>query len=83
MNNLDPEVAEKPDELIVMWGGQSRAHWESFDAIVRSLQELENVRHCWCNQASPSESFAHTSCAARADCEFGSRRSVGQLGIFP
>src|SRR5438309_9468612 len=43
MNNLDREVAEKPDELIVYGGaGKAARNWESFDAIVRSLQELEN-----------------------------------------
>src|SRR5881227_3157653 len=43
MNNLDPEVAEKPDELIVYGGaGKAARNWESFDAIVRSLQNLEN-----------------------------------------
>ena len=43
MNNLDPEVAEKPDQLIV-YGGTGRAarDWPSFHAIVRSLRELEN-----------------------------------------
>src|SRR5437867_12465297 len=43
MNNLDPEVAEKPDELIV-YGGRGRAarNWPAFDAIVRSLRSLEN-----------------------------------------
>src|SRR5881394_3517603 len=43
MNNLDPEVAENPDQLIV-YGGTGRAarSWEAFDAIVRSLRELEN-----------------------------------------
>src|SRR5260370_10209007 len=42
MNNLDPEVAEHPDELIV-YGGSGRAarSWDAFDAIVRSLRELE------------------------------------------
>ena len=41
MNNLDPEVAEKPDELIV-YGGTGRAarSWDAFDAIVRSLRAL-------------------------------------------
>jgi urocanate hydratase len=41
MNNLDPEVAENPDELVV-YGGRGRAarSWEAFDAIVRSLREL-------------------------------------------
>jgi urocanate hydratase len=43
LNNLDPEVAEKPDELIV-YGGRGRAarSWDAFDAIVKSLRELEN-----------------------------------------
>ncbi len=43
MNNLDPEVAEKPDELIVYGGsGKAARNWECFDAIVRALRELEN-----------------------------------------
>jgi len=43
MNNLDPDVAEKPDELII-YGGRGRAarNWDCFDAIVKSLRELEN-----------------------------------------
>ena len=43
MNNLDPEVAEDPDRLVV-YGGTGRAarSWDAFDAIVRSLRELEN-----------------------------------------
>jgi urocanate hydratase len=41
MNNLDPEVAEHPDQLVV-YGGSGRAarSWPAFDAIVRSLQDL-------------------------------------------
>ena len=43
MNNLDPEVAEKPDELIVYGGsGKAARNWECFDAIVKCLRELEN-----------------------------------------
>jgi urocanate hydratase len=43
MNNLDPDVAEKPDELIVYGGtGKAARDWKSFDAIVRSLRDLEN-----------------------------------------
>src|SRR5881275_373037 len=43
MNNLDPEVAENPDQLVV-YGGTGRAarSWEAFDAIVRALRELED-----------------------------------------
>jgi urocanate hydratase len=42
MNNLDPEVAEHPDQLIV-YGGSGRAarSWEAFDAIVAALRDLE------------------------------------------
>jgi urocanate hydratase len=42
MNNLDPEVAEHPDQLIV-YGGSGRAarSWDAFDGIVRSLEDLE------------------------------------------
>jgi urocanate hydratase len=41
MNNLDPEVAERPDDLVV-YGGTGRAarSWDAFDAIVQSLREL-------------------------------------------
>lgn len=43
MNNLDPEVAENPDELVVYGGiGKAARNWESFDAIVRTLKELDN-----------------------------------------
>jgi urocanate hydratase len=43
MNNLDPEVAERPDDLVI-YGGSGRAarSWAAFDAIIRSLQELED-----------------------------------------
>lgn len=43
MNNLNPDVAERPDDLVVYGGiGKAARNWESFDAIVRSLKELEN-----------------------------------------
>ncbi len=43
MNNLDPEVAEKPDELIVYGGaGKAARNWACFEAIVRELRALEN-----------------------------------------
>jgi len=41
MNNLDPEVAERPDDLVVYGGrGKAARTWEAFDAIVRSLESL-------------------------------------------
>ncbi len=43
MNNLDPEVAERPQDLVV-YGGNGRAarSWDAFDAIVRTLRRLKN-----------------------------------------
>ena len=43
MNNLDPDVAERPEELVVYGGrGKAARNWECFEAIVRTLRELEN-----------------------------------------
>jgi urocanate hydratase len=42
LNNLDPEVAERPDELVVYGGtGKAARNWNAFDAIVRELRALE------------------------------------------
>ncbi|HEV2361468.1 MAG TPA: urocanate hydratase, partial [Acidimicrobiales bacterium] len=43
MNNLDPEVAERPDDLVV-YGGSGRAarSWDAFDRIVATLRDLED-----------------------------------------
>ena len=42
MNNLDPEVAEKPHELVVYGGiGRAARDWESFDRMVAALRDLE------------------------------------------
>src|SRR5258707_7396177 len=43
MNNLDPEVGEKPSELVVYGGiGRAARDWESFDRIVATLKRLES-----------------------------------------
>ncbi len=43
MNNLDPDVAERPDDLVVYGGsGKAARNWQAFDAIVRSLKSLEH-----------------------------------------
>ncbi|WP_339165139.1 urocanate hydratase [Siminovitchia sp. FSL W7-1587] len=43
MNNLDPDVAENPDELVVYGGiGKAARSWDCFDALVKSLKKLEN-----------------------------------------
>lgn len=43
MNNLDPEVAERPDDLVVYGGtGKAARSWEAYDAIIRTLEGLES-----------------------------------------
>ena len=62
-NNLDPEVAEHPDDLVV-YGGTGRAArgWDAFDAIVRTLTDAaRRTRRCWCSRASRSGCCAPTS----------------------
>jgi urocanate hydratase len=46
-NNLDPEVAENPDELVVYGGiGKAARNWPCFDAILHSLRKLHLTRRC-------------------------------------
>src|ERR1700688_1893486 len=43
MNNLDPEVAERPEDLVVYGGrGQAARSWEAFEAILETLKNLED-----------------------------------------
>jgi urocanate hydratase len=43
MNNLDPQVGERPEDLVVYGGiGKAARNWDSYDAIIHSLKELEN-----------------------------------------
>src|ERR1043166_7249582 len=58
MNNLDPDVAENPDQLII-YGGTGRAarSWDAFDAIIRSLQELENDESLLVQSGKPIGKF--------------------------
>jgi urocanate hydratase len=58
MNNLDPEVAENPDQLVV-YGGTGRAarSWEAFDSIVTSLRELGNDESLLVQSGKPIGKF--------------------------
>ncbi|MQL52278.1 urocanate hydratase [Desulfofundulus thermobenzoicus] len=66
MNNLDPEVGERPDDLIV-YGGRGRAarSWEAYDAIVRTLLELENDETLLVQSGKPVAVFRTTKAAPR------------------
>ena len=62
MNNLDPEVAEHPEQLIV-YGGSGRAarSWDAYAAIITALQDLKATRPSWSSPASPSGSCGRTN----------------------
>ena len=66
MNNLDPDVAEDPDNLIV-YGGTGRAarSWEAFDAIVAELRRLENDETLLVASGKPVGVFRTTTDAPR------------------
>ena len=83
MNNLDPDVAERPDDLVV-YGGSGRAarDWDSFDRIVTTLRDWRRIRRCWCSPASRSVCFARMGRAARADRQFQFGAALGDLGHF-
>jgi urocanate hydratase len=67
MNNLDPEVAEDPDNLIVYGGrGKAARNWECFDAIVESLKQLENDETLLIQSGKPVAIFKTHPDAPRA-----------------
>ncbi len=63
MNNLDPEVAERPDDLVVYGGtGKAARSWEAFDAIVDTLRALEGDETLLVQSGKPVAVFrTHTS----------------------
>ncbi len=66
MNNLDPEVAERPEDLIVYGGsGKAARNWDSFDAIVNSLKNLENDETLLIQSGKPVGIFRTHSNAPR------------------
>ncbi|HEV2038413.1 MAG TPA: urocanate hydratase, partial [Candidatus Eremiobacteraceae bacterium] len=66
MNNLDPEVAERPQDLVV-YGGSGRAarSWEAFDAIVRTLKRLKNDETLVVQSGKPVAVFPSHEAAPR------------------
>ena len=85
MNNLDPEVAERPQDLVVYGGaGKAARDWEAFDAIVATLSTLERRRDAaravgQAGRRVPDPPLG----AARADRQRQPRRRLGQLGRVP
>ncbi len=81
-NNLDPEVAERPEDLVVYGGtGKAARSWEAFDVIVRELRALENDETLLVQSGKPVGKFkTHADGAARAHREFEPRPASGPRG---
>jgi urocanate hydratase len=66
MNNLDPEVAERPEDLVVYGGtGKAARNWDCFDAIVRTLRELEHDETLLVQSGKPVAVFRTHASAPR------------------
>ena len=85
MNNLDPDVAERPDELVVYGGtGKAARSWEAFDAIVRELRTLGDDETLLVQSGKPVGVFRTHEWAPRvliANSNLVPR--VGDLGRVP
>jgi urocanate hydratase len=82
MNNLDPDVAENPEQLVV-YGGTGRAarSWEAFDSIVRALGELENDETLLIQSGKPIGQFRTHDEAPRV--LIANSNLVGQWNNYP
>ena len=81
LNNLDPEVAEKPEELIVYGGrGKAARNWECFDAIVASLKSLANDETLLVQSGKPVGIFRTHSYAPRV--LIANSNLVGHLSLI-
>jgi urocanate hydratase len=83
MNNLDPEVAEKPEELIV-YGGTGRAarNWQCFEAIVRCLKELENDETLLVQSGKPVGVFKIYLCATGFNRQLQFSPALGNQAVL-
>jgi urocanate hydratase len=82
-NNLDPDVAENPSELVVYGGiGRAARNWECFDAILRSLRELGDEETLLVQSGKPVGVFPTHADATRVDSELESRSALGDVGTF-
>ena len=84
MNNLDPDVAENPNELVVYGGiGRAARTWDDFDRIVATLKTPERGRDAARAVRQAGRRVPHAQgCAARADRQLEPRAALGDLGSF-
>ncbi len=85
MNNLDPDVAERPDELVVYGGiGRAARNWQAFDRIVATLRRARGRRDAAGPVGQAGRRVPHPRRrAARADRQFQPGAALGDLGAFP
>ena len=61
MNKLDPDVSERPDDLLTYGdSGKAAWNWPAYDAIVAALRRLDHARRCSSSPANPSASSGRT-----------------------
>ena len=85
LNNLDPEVAEHPEELVV-YGGSGRAarSHQALRDIVRTLLRLRDDETLLVQSGKPVGVFrTHAGCAAGADRQLAGRAEMGDMGQLP
>ncbi len=84
MNNLDPDVAERPGELVVYGGiGRAARDWPAFDRIVATLRRLEGDRDAARPIRQAGRRVPHPRRrAARAHRQLESRAALGDLGLL-
>ena len=79
MNNLDPEVAERPDDLVVYGGtGKAARNWKAFDAIVHELKRLGDDETLLVQSGKPVGVFRTHEWAPRV--LIANSNLVGQVG---
>ncbi len=85
MNNLDPDNAERPEDLVVYGGtGKAARNWASYDALVRTLRDLRGRRDDARAVRQAGRRHAHPRVgAAGADRQLQPGRRLGQLGGVP
>lgn len=84
MNNLDPDVAENPHELVVYGGiGRAARNWECYDAIVKALKNLESDETLLVQSGKPVGVFkTHEKLTACADRQLQPGPALGHLGTL-
>ena len=83
-NNLDPEVAERPDDLVVYGGiGRAARNWECFDQILEALRDLNEDESLLIQSGKPVGRVPHPSGRpARADRQLEPGPALGDLGAL-